>query len=99
MNDRLSKTALAEHVGSGFAVEGAADLVLELVEVENLPGSPEQEESFSLTFCARDRASLPQTTYRLHHAALGEHDVFLVPIREDASGLYLQAVYNRADRG
>jgi hypothetical protein len=97
MSDRLTKSTLAPHAGSRFDVPDVDGLSFELVEVEGLPSMPADDDSFSMTFRAAGRSSLPQATYRLHHEDLGELDVFLVPIRQDEGGLYLQAIFNRAE--
>lgn len=47
-------------------------------------------ECFSLYFRGPASENLPQATYRLEHAALGEFSLFLVPGRADESG---QVVY------
>jgi hypothetical protein len=39
---------------------------------------------------------LPQGIYTLIHPELGELEIFLVPIRADKDGFYLEAVFNRA---
>lgn len=43
-------------------------------------------ECFSLYFRGPASKDLPQGTYRLRHAALGEFSLFLVPGRDEASG-------------
>lgn len=47
---------------------------------------------FALEFSGPQPA-LAQATYRLRHEVLGAHDVFLVPVSEDASGARYEAVF------
>jgi hypothetical protein len=103
MTGPLTKSALAALSGAPFDVLGvdvldadgrdAGGLALDLAAVEGLPGAAEREDCFVLTF--RAPALLPQGAYRLRHEALGTHEVFLVPVRQDAAGVYLEAVFNR----
>ena len=74
----------------------------ELMAVTPL-GSPGAEadagrtRSFSLLFRAPAAHRLPQSTYAMHHPAVGSLDIFMVPIRADKDGFYLEAVFNRAE--
>ena len=74
-----------------FAVEGTE---AELTEVERHQADP-GVESFSLRFLAPLPATAGQGTRRLSHPALGDLDVFLVPIGHSAEGLVLEAVFNQ----
>ena len=51
--------------------------------------------SFSLMFRAPGEVSAEQNTYRLSHPELGEMDIFLVPVKRDAEGLYFESVFNQ----
>ena len=75
--------------GDGF------ELVLESVK-EHV--SSNVQENFSLKFRTDPDAAPMQNTYRLVHAGLGEMDLFLVPIKRDAEGLYYEAVFNLLKR-
>lgn len=73
------------------------DIPVELVEVKSL-GQPFKEgarEPFSLLFEA-DAAQglLAQGTYALTSDALGENNIFLVPVGEEGGRYQYQAVFN-----
>lgn len=58
-------------------------------------GSTPRQERFSLVFRGPLEAFLPQRLYRVGHDVLGEFDLFLVPIAQDAEGFQYEAVFNR----
>ena len=65
-----------------------------LIEVERRrSGSPAHREPFSLVFRGPHAPVWPQQIYRLSHAALGELDIFFVPIGPDQLGLRYEAVF------
>jgi hypothetical protein len=71
-------------------------LDLELVEVHESGRKRPQQEGccFSLLFKgARDRL-LPQQMYRMQHATLDVMELMIVPVQEDQSGYYYEAVFN-----
>ncbi len=100
MADLASLTAddFAAHSGSRYLLRlaGAAEPIpLELVEVTGGgPGPRRGGRPFSLVFRGPRSPSLPQAQYQLEHAAMGELDIFLVPIALDAQGLCYEAVFN-----
>jgi hypothetical protein len=55
---------------------------------------PDRRQAFSLIFTAPASPVLPQSIYRVEHAALGVHDVFLVPVGLRDSRVEYQAVFN-----
>lgn len=58
------------------------------------PGAP-RPQPFTLTFVGPAGAHLPQATYRLTQASLGELDIFLVPLGPLADGRQrYEAVFN-----
>jgi hypothetical protein len=57
-----------------------------------------KEESFSLIFRGPLAMPLRQRTYRLKHYALGQLEIFLVPVGQDAGARYYEAVFNRSTR-
>lgn len=48
---------------------------------------------FSLLFHGPGRFTLPQQTYRVEHEALGEFDLFLVPIGPEGAAMRYEAVF------
>lgn len=96
---RLERSDFAGRIGETFVldlegVEGTCDLQLsELLDLGGKIGTGEREEPFTLRFRGPRKPRLPQLTYRLHHPDLGRHDVFLVPIAEDAEARTYEAVF------
>ncbi len=78
------------------AVHGEA-LALELIEVADLGAASASDSArrqpFSLIFRAPGPGFLPQRIYSLEHAALGQLDLFLVPIGPDQNGMRYQAIF------
>ena len=58
----------------------------------NQPGHVRQP--FSLTFRADRNLRLPQGTYKMRHAQLGEMEIFLVQIAADQTSSSFEAVFN-----
>src|SRR5437868_14833699 len=54
------------------------------------------QETFTLLFKAPNDVPPLQMTYRLTNDEMGDQEVFLVPVRQDAEGTYFEAVYNRS---
>jgi hypothetical protein len=80
-------------VGDGPAV--SMELVDASVGTELGGPGPDGEErlQFSLVFQGPATQLLPQGTYRLAHAELGELELFLVPIGRDADGTRYEAAF------
>ncbi|MCW2738049.1 hypothetical protein [Nocardioides sp.] len=97
----LTHEHFAPLVGEGFAVTVGADEVLtvELVEAtaSAQPGGlgPEGQErtQFSLVFRGPADPLLPQGTYVVAHATLGEQELFLVPLGRDADSVRYEAAF------
>jgi hypothetical protein len=53
----------------------------------------QQRAQFSLVFRGPATQFLPQRTYAITHAALGELDLFLVPLGPDAEGMRYEAAF------
>ena len=78
----------------GASADGASMVELDLAEVSELKLSPKQEQ-FSVLFRGPRDRFLGQGTRSLEHDKLGQAELFLVPVREDAEGYYYEAVFNR----
>jgi hypothetical protein len=76
-----------------FSLPGgpALRLVAAAPNGERAPGM--QRDPFRLAFLGPADPVLPQRTYRLEHAALGELDIFLVPVARDAGGTTYEAIF------
>jgi hypothetical protein len=97
---QLNLAHFLPHVASPFWIEGegGASVELRLLEAADL-GSTGRQEQFHLIFAGPAVPVLPQGTYRLMHAALGELVLFLVPIARTPEGFQYQAVFNRLRQG
>ena len=71
----------APHVESAFAVQSPAgdDFTLTLIDVCRGAGGPTREQ-FTLTFVGGPNPPLRQSILRLQHDALGDLELFLVPV-------------------
>jgi hypothetical protein len=99
---QLTVTTCAAYVGDSFQVlfDGQTHLTLELIAATPYVGLEMEEASadggripFSLIFRGQRDRVLPQRTYRLAHAALGEFPLFLVPIGPDSVGMRYEAAF------
>ncbi len=88
----------AAHVGETFEVTQGRGLSVVLIDASVTteaggPGPEGQERlQFSLVFRGPAPA-LPQASYALAHEALGELELFLVPIGADADGVRYEAAF------
>jgi len=96
MLDKVTKQTFEPIKGGVFELVLGEDrtIPLELSAVlgTGLQGAASREQ-FSLHFRGPATPVLPQKIYRLQHPSLGALDIFLVPIRRDASGMTYEAVF------
>ena len=98
MLEKFEIGTFAPHLGETFRIQAAdspsADMtMIEATALGQETASEGQRAQFSLVFRgARDRV-LPQRIYRVAHDALGEFDLFLVPIGPDQEGMRYEAVF------
>ena len=91
---RAVAATFAEHRNSTFRLrQEVATTELELVEI--VDGSTLRQVSFSLLFRGPHQPLLRQQIYPFEHDRLGRFDLFIVPVKRDAHGLYYEAVFNR----
>ena len=93
----VTHTTFLKHVRTKFTlrVPPASSLEAELIEVTPLVAQPGQKRApFSLIFRVPGNIYLKQHIYKLEHTALGELDIFLVPIGPDSQGMRLEAIFN-----
>ena len=97
MPEFFTKEGFAEHLNTKFRIplrpSGAVEL--ELVEVVSTLSTPRQEQ-FSIFFRGPADIYLPQMTYRMEHDALGQLDLFIVPVGRGPEGFQYEAVFNRS---
>ena len=95
MDTDLSYDNLSKQLNTTFEVEHEhADVQLELTEVSNRKLRERQEE-FSIVFRGPTDRLLSQGMWSMKHTQLGEFELFIVPIRKQADGLYYEAIFNR----
>ena len=101
MSETLSKESFAEQLNTKFRVlsetEDAPGVEIELAEVAEFPTlthSRSDVERFSLYFYGPGNFFLPQSTYRLAHERLGEHDIFLTALGQEPRGFRYEAVFS-----
>jgi hypothetical protein len=94
----LTEAEFSCHLNTDFDLTfGDEQLQLRLVEVKAyLPQANEQSgmERFSLFFDGPLDRYLPQRVYRLTHEAMGEIDIFLVPLEKKENAFGYEAVFN-----
>jgi hypothetical protein len=94
----LTADHFARHKGETFqcrAADAAFDLRLEVAEEIKTQQKPTEggRKSFSVTFRGPRDKPLGQGIVQLEHGEVGRHEIFLVPIAEDADGRYYEAVF------
>ena len=101
MLDKVTRDIFAAHLGGKFQIELAPGNSVEaqLIEVNplagnRLPTGAERRAPFSLLFRLPPGIRVAQSIYPLDHPQLGRLDIFLVPVRQDAEGLVLEAIFN-----
>src|SRR5262245_4354198 len=99
MSEFQTAEEFKQHLNTPFRLQVNAPkpIDLTLVGVDSRPADPSEEagmERFSVFFLGPHEFLLPQNTYRLAHPEMGEFDVFLVAIRNEADGYRYEAVYN-----
>lgn len=93
----LTRDLFSDKVGQIWAIDepGAPAIELTLTEVESLRNYAKlKREPFGLIFTARGDFVLPQRTYTLRHADLGQMPIFLVPIGRQGDVTSYQAIFN-----
>ena len=96
METALTHEVFAQQAKSKFQVEVDENtgVELELAEVSELKVYPQQEE-FVLLFRGPLDVFLGQGARNFSHDKMGQFELFIVPIRQDAQGFYYEAVFNR----
>ena len=96
MEASLTHEEFSKHVNTRFDVQldETNAVQLELTEVSPLKLFPRQEE-FSIVFRGPLTEFLGQGVRSFSHNEMGQFELFIVPIRQDAHGSYYEAIFNR----
>jgi hypothetical protein len=93
----LTVDDFAATVDTPYALGAGGPETIELVLRSATPGvataTGAPREPFSLLFVGPADPVLPQATYVLTHATLGELAIFLVPVGRDAESVRYEAVF------
>jgi hypothetical protein len=95
----LTEQEFSQHLNTIFRVklDTPQPIDLKLVEVKGYAKKAEEAsgmERFSLYFDGPADVMLEQHLYPLKHDAMGELEIFLVPIAKTADGFRYEAVFN-----
>lgn len=96
--EKLSCEDFEPHVGSAFKIvtEGVPEMTLTLTEAKTLKTQPLDEGlriPFALLF-EGPAPLMPQHTYRFEHDAMGQPEIFIVPIAKTDTGFRYEAIFN-----
>ena len=99
MSDFQSAADFEKCLNTNFRVELTSPhpIDVKLIAVTPRKSGPSEQagmERFSVVFAGPNDVFLPQNTYRLTHPEMGEFEVFLVAIKQEAEGFRYEAVYN-----
>lgn len=89
-----TKQELKAEVSTAFRVVGTDGVSLQLTEVRDGRSSAELEQ-FSAYFRGTAGVGFAQGAYQLRHDALGDVEIFLVPVEHDGDSLVLEAAVTR----
>ncbi|HKP81204.1 MAG TPA: hypothetical protein VJT69_04260 [Pyrinomonadaceae bacterium] len=99
MGASLTHEEFSKNANTKFQVEADKNthVELDLVTISDLKLYPQQEE-FTITFRGPLDSFLGQGARNFAHEQMGEFELFIVPVRQDAQGFYYEAVFNRLRR-
>ena len=95
MGASLTQAEFSKHANTKFQVQSGENtqVELELITVSELKVYPQQEE-FTLEFRGPSDMFLGQGVRNFKHDQMGEFELFIVPIKQDAQGFYYEAIFN-----
>lgn len=96
MAPSLTREEFSRHAHTEFnvVVDENTSVPLELTEVSELKLYPQQEE-FTVEFRGPLNAFLGQGARNFTHDQMGQFELFIVPVKQDAQGVYYEAIFNR----
>jgi hypothetical protein len=93
----LSRSRFEAALDSAFEIrpceEKGEPFLAQLVEVKARPAPPGREQ-FSVLFVGPAEPIWPQGTYRFTHPALGEVDLFMVPVGRGSQGIEYEVCFS-----
>lgn len=97
MADKLEHSHFVSHKGSTFKAKGEdGELEVKLVDVSQ--NQTDNIKGFSLLFEGPVDNQLLQGTYAMSHEDVGEHDIFITPVKADIHAtdvVHYEAVFQR----
>ncbi len=101
MLDKLTIDMFAPHLGEKFRLRMEPERVVEveLVQVTPLKShkanghDTARQQPFSILFRGPLSAIARQQIYPFEHDAMGTHEIFIVPIGPDQSGMLYEAIF------
>ena len=96
MGASLTHEEFSKNANSKFQVQidENTHVDLELTDISAIKLHPQQEE-FTIVFRGPLDAFLGQGARNFSHDQMGDFELFIVPVRQDAQGFYYEAVFNR----
>ena len=96
MEASLTHEAFSQNANTKFRVllDENTTVDLDLVAVSELKVHPQQEE-FAVEFRGPLDMFLGQGVRDFSHEQMGQFELFIVPVKQDAQGFYYEAVFNR----
>jgi hypothetical protein len=96
MEASLTHEEFTKHAKTKFQVQFNENtpVELELTKVSELKLHPQQEE-FAVEFRGPLDMFLGQGVRNFTHDQMGQFELFIVPIKQDAQGFYYEAIFNR----
>src|SRR5262245_49698072 len=96
MEASLTHEEFTKAANTKFQVEFDANtqVELELISVSEIKLYPQQEE-FAIEFRGPLNMFLNQGGRKFSHEQMGQFELFIVPIKQDAEGFYYEAIFNR----
>jgi len=96
VSEQLSRDSFAANPHSIFCVQGAHGEAVELELIDLREGrATTGHEVFSLMFRGPLGAFLGQWMVAMAHDAIGQFELFIVPVGRTSDGLLYEAVFNR----
>ena len=95
-----SRTDFASQIDSPFLINvGIGETVDAILVSLDETFLTAEQENYTLTFRAPSDSVMSQGTYDIENEGIGTFQLFVVPVKVDQHGLYLEAVINRLIKG